>query len=155
MYSGTSDPLVPFQDALHYYERVTQAQGGLAQTQEFFRYFLAPGMGHCGNFGTGITDFGMTGFYAPASAQPAGLGSDRNILAALVKWVEEGAAPQQLVATAFNGAVAANGIKFQRPICPYPQFPAYVSGDASLPTSYRCETRGRGGVPVPAPRYLN
>ncbi|MFA5562544.1 MAG: tannase/feruloyl esterase family alpha/beta hydrolase, partial [Eubacteriales bacterium] len=46
MYSGSADPLVPYHDALSYYERVVAHQQGLEKTQSFFRYFLMPGMGH-------------------------------------------------------------------------------------------------------------
>lgn len=39
MFTGTADPLVPFQDAVNYYERVIAQQRSLRKTQDFFRYF--------------------------------------------------------------------------------------------------------------------
>ncbi|KRE98435.1 hypothetical protein ASG89_05360 [Paenibacillus sp. Soil766] len=90
LYTGTADPLVPFQDALHYYERVIEHQGSLDQTQDFFRLFLVPGMGHCGG-GPGLNEIGFRG----DSSFP--VDSDHDILAAMVDWVEHGKAPDTLI----------------------------------------------------------
>ncbi|CAN7594220.1 tannase/feruloyl esterase family alpha/beta hydrolase [Paenibacillus sp. LjRoot56] len=147
MYTGLSDPLVPYQDALHYYERVIQDQGGLAQTQEFFRFFLVPGMGHCGG-GPGLNDIGLGVFQ---SVVPS---SEHDVFTALVEWVEHGIAPDKIIATAFKDNFAPNGISFQRPIYPYPKLPEYVSGDPNLPSSYQGVDHERGGVLTPAERYL-
>jgi feruloyl esterase len=158
MFTGTADPLVPFQDTLNYYERVVRAEqigGGkerssraLARTQEFFRYFLVPGMGHC-TAGPGLTDFGQM----PTSVSVKD--SDHDVLSALVKWVEQGVAPDKIIATAFVDGTPAKGIRLQRPICPYPKFPNYVGGDWKSPSSYRCTDHPRGEVLVPADKYLN
>lgn len=147
MYSGMSDPLVPYQDALHYYERVIQDQGGLAQTQDFFRFFLVPGMGHCGG-GPGLNDIGLGG------VQNVWQDSEHDVLSALVEWVEHGTAPEKIIATAFKDSFAPNGISFQRPIYPYPKFPEYIGGDPNLPSSYQGADQQRGGVLIPAERYL-
>ncbi|MNO25170.1 Tannase and feruloyl esterase [compost metagenome] len=147
MYTGTSDPLVPYQDALHYYERVIQAQGGLAQTQDFFRFFLVPGMGHCGG-GPGLNDIGLGG------AQSVPQDSGHDILSASVEWVEHGKAPEKIIATAFKDSFAPNGISFQRPIYPYPKLPEYVGGDPNVPSSYQGVEHERGRVLKPAERYL-
>ena len=47
MYTGWADPVVPPQDTVAYYDAVVKSAGGLEKTREFFRFFLAPGMGHC------------------------------------------------------------------------------------------------------------
>jgi feruloyl esterase len=147
MYSGMSDPLVPYQDALHYYERVIQDQGGLAQTQEFFRFFLVPGMGHCSG-GPGLNDIGLGG------VQSVRQDIEHDVLTAFVVWVENGIAPEKIIATAFMDSFAPNGISFQRPIYPYPKLPEYVDGDPNLPSSYQGIDQERGGVLKPAERYL-
>ncbi len=73
-------------------------QGGEAETQEFLRLFMVPGMGHCsGGPGPGTFD----------------------ALAALEQWVEEGVAPDQIV-----GANAGTGMT--RPLCLYPQVAQYT-----------------------------
>jgi feruloyl esterase len=134
MYSGTADPLVPYQDAVSYYERVVEAQGGLKQTQDFFRFFLVPGMAHCSG-GPGVNDCG-------------------DILGALIKWEEEGKAPAQLLGTAYHQADPKNGVHFIRPLYPYPQLPAYVGGDVNLPESFKAMVYPERKVLQPAKRYI-
>ena len=146
MYTGTADALVPCQDAINYYERVVQRQGSLKKTQGFFRYFLIPGMGHCSG-GPGLNDFGQN--LNPVAKQD----SEHDILLALVKWVEQGEAPRKMVASALNCCGAA-GARFQRPVYPYPAFPEYKGGDPGLPSSYKAVIHERGGVVVPAEKYL-
>lgn len=134
MYSGTADPLVPYQDAVGYYERVAEAQGGLKETQEFFRFFLVPGMAHCSG-GPGVNDCG-------------------DMLGALIKWEEEGKAPDRLMGTAYHQADPKNGVRFKRPLYPYPQLPSYVGGDVSLPESFKAMAYPERKVLQPAVRYL-
>ncbi|MGH9617373.1 MAG: tannase/feruloyl esterase family alpha/beta hydrolase [Acidobacteriaceae bacterium] len=161
MFTGTADPLVPYQDALNYYERAIQAQqsrlaatGGVAkrqaleETQEFFRYFLVPGMAHCGG-GPGLHDFGQDlRLDLPQD-------SEHDILTALVAWVEQGIAPDKIVASTYVDDDPAKGIRLQRPICAYPKFPNYIGGDRKSASSYRCVDHPRDDVLVPAKRYLN
>lgn len=147
MYTGTADALVPYPDAINYYERVIHLQGSLKKTQHFFRYFLIPGMGHCGG-GPGINDFGQN--LRTAVKQD----SEHDILLALVKWVEEGAAPAKIIAAALGCCGADSSFRFQRPVYPYPQFPEYTGGDPGDPSSYKAVEHQRGGVVVPAEKYL-
>ena len=46
-YAGWMDPVVPPQDTAAYYEGVAKVMGGYDKTRDFFRLFMAPGMGHC------------------------------------------------------------------------------------------------------------
>jgi feruloyl esterase len=142
IYHGTADAIVPMQDAVNYYERVIiNEQGSLEQTQTFFRLFLVPGMDHCGG-GAGPSAIGQ-GIASPSED------SQYNIFAALIKWVEAGTAPKEVIGTGVK-----NNTQFQRPIFPYPQFPHYIEGqDPLLPTSYQAVTHERGRVLVPAARY--
>jgi feruloyl esterase len=144
MYTGTADPLVPFQDAVHYYERVVEKQGSQEKTQTFFRYFLVPGMFHCGG-GPGPCSLGQD-----ISSLSEDSGS--NLFTALVRWVEEGVAPERIVASAYG----ENGeVRFRRPVYPYPMFPHYMEGaNPDLPESYRGVIHERGKVAVPAGKYL-
>lgn len=137
MYTGTADALVPYPDAINYYEQVVHQQGSLKKTQRFFRYFLVPGMGHCGG-GPGLNDFGQN------LGSVVKQDSEHDILLALVKWVEKGVAPDKIVASALNCCDARDMIRFQRPIYPYPKFPEYVSGDPNVPSSYKAVTHQRG-----------
>ena len=95
MYTGWADPVVPPQDTVAYYEGVLKTMGGLAPTRDFYRLFMAPGMGHCSG-GPGPNQFDAIG--------------------ALEQWVEKGAAPDKLIAThSTNGKVDRT-----RPLCMYP-----------------------------------
>jgi feruloyl esterase len=147
MYTGTSDQLVQFQDALNYYERVIKAQHGLKQTQRFFRFFLVPGMGHCGG-GPGLNEFGQR------LSLNVKQDSEHDVLTAMINWVEKGIAPDKFIATTFNCGNTVNGGCIQRPIYPYPKFPGYVGGDPNSASSYRGIDRERGGVLPPAQIFL-
>src|SRR4030095_1097492 len=58
MYTGWADPVVPPMDTVAYYDAVVKMMGGLEKTREFYRFFLAPGMGHCRQ-GPGPNEFDM------------------------------------------------------------------------------------------------
>lgn len=141
MYSGTADPLVPYQDALNYYERVMEAQQGLEPTQEFFRYFVVPGRCH-----------GEDG--SPGFSRIGGHGEGESVLSALVDWVEQGKAPELLIATAYQDGCTANEIIAQRPVYPYPRYAEYTGGDAHSPSSYKGVAHVDGNIRRPADRYL-
>ncbi len=146
MYTGTDDQLVPAQDAINYYERVIVAMGGLKQTQDFFRFFLIPGMGHCGG-GSGLN-------FSQGKSIDLIQDSDYDILSAMVKWVENGIAPDRFNVKTFNCCDSVNRIGFQRPIYPYPKFPEYTGGEPKSPSSFRAVDHIRGGVLSPAAVYL-
>src|SRR5581483_9105007 len=93
MYTGWSDPVVPPQDIVSYYEAAAHAAGGYARTQKFFRFFAVPGMGHCGG-GPGLTTL--------------------DPLPALETWVEQGQAPTRLIASQLVDATVTR----TRPLCP-------------------------------------
>ena len=95
MYTGWSDPVVPPQDTVAYYDGVVKTMGGLAATRDFYRFFLAPGMGHCAG-GPGPNQFDAIG--------------------ALEHWVEKGNAPDKMIATHST----AGKIDRSRPLCLYP-----------------------------------
>jgi feruloyl esterase len=114
MYTGWADPVVPPEDIVSYYEAVARTQGGLRKTQQFFRFFAVPGMGHCGG-GSGPNSF--------------------DTLSALEAWVEHGRAPERLIA-----AHSVNGkIDRTRPLCAYPGVARY-SGNGSIESAqnFRC-----------------
>ncbi len=147
MFAGTTDGGVPFQDAVHYYERVVAAQGSLDRTQDFFRFFIVPGMSH-GRGSTGPSEFGQNlRLDLPQDAE-------HDALLALMRWVEDGVAPERMVATAFKEGRPELGLHLQRPIFPYPKFPHYKGGDPATPSSYEGVEHERGRVTVPADRYL-
>ena len=147
MYTGTFDQLVPFEDALNYYERVIKHQHGLKQTQDFFRFFLVPGMGHCGG-GPGVNDFGQ--------GLSLNVRQDRehDLMTAMIVWVENKIPPDKIIATTFNCCDTVNRINFQRPIFPYPKLPDYIGGDPKKASSFKGKEHKRGGVAEPAKIYM-
>jgi feruloyl esterase len=80
--------------------------------------------------------------------------SDHDVLSALVRWVEQGDAPDRIIATKFVNDKPAAGVAFTRPLCPYPQLPAYRgTGDTNDAASFVCRADEPDFNQVPAPEY--
>jgi feruloyl esterase len=75
--------------------------GGLEQTKDFYRLFMVPGMAHCQG-GDGPNYFGQGAHIGPALPSSS---ADDDILKALERWVEQGVAPDKLIATKFKDAL--------------------------------------------------
>jgi hypothetical protein len=125
MWHGEADNLITTENSLNYYVRVAADMGrghghghghdhgqgtpDFDSLQPWFRYFRAPGVGHCGG-GNG--------------PQPQGL------FDIMVKWVEEGVAPDQIL---------ASGGGRTRPLCPFPQTAIYNgSGSTDDAANFHC-----------------
>jgi feruloyl esterase len=148
-YHGLSDPIIPFDTSIDYYERQVSANGGdLAAVQTYMRLFLAPGMAHC-TAGPGAWNIGQD--VAPGTERSP----DRDAIWALVQWVENKRVPTRLIGVRFQDNDVRKPIVAQRPLCPYPRFPQYVGGDPTLASSFRCQVRMRGNILSVATRYLN
>jgi Tannase and feruloyl esterase len=110
-YHGWADWLVAPGETLNYYSTVSSRYPG--QVSNFYRLFMVPGMAHCSG-GPGPDHF--------------------DTLGAVVKWVEQGAAPDQIIAT----KPATN---LQRPLCPYPEAARYKgTGNPNEAASFTCVT---------------
>ena len=103
VYHGWSDSDISPIGTIDYYEEVMSLIGdgassdeALAATKEFFRLFMVPGMGHCRG-GPGPDSF--------------------DALTAMERWVEQGVAPDQMVAS----KMADGEVVRTRPLCTYPQ----------------------------------
>ena len=103
VYHGWSDSDISPIGTIDYYEEVMSLIGdgassdeALAATKEFFRLFMVPGMGHCRG-GPGPDSF--------------------DALTAMEQWVEQGVAPDQMVAS----KMADGEVVRTRPLCTYPQ----------------------------------
>jgi feruloyl esterase len=150
-YHGWVDPNFTAAYAVEYYESVVHVvgkeysghheDGGLAETQNFYRFFVAPGMGHCTG-GPGPNAFG-------GLAQPvAPLDPQHDLVSAIQEWVERGVAPAQIIATKFVGDDPSKGIAMQRPLCPYPQEAHYKgAGSTGDPANFECVTAARNLKP--------
>jgi feruloyl esterase len=114
MYHGWADQNIAPRNSINYYNSVIADQGSEAKTQEFLRFFMLPGVGHCSG----------------------GAGPDTvNWLAALEQWVEKGTAPAQIPASKVKDGKAV----FTRPLCVYPQVETYKgSGDINDTVNFAC-----------------
>jgi feruloyl esterase len=101
---GWADPVLQPMVGVNYYEQAVARNG--ADTPQFFRLFMVPGMGHCAG----------------------GVATDRfDAVTALIDWVEKGKAPDAIRAA----RVVKNQEVRSRPLCPYPQVARY-SGQGSI-----------------------
>ena len=112
-YHGVSDPWFSALDTIDYYERMTKANGGDDKVRPWSRLFLVPGMGHCAGGPETLDSF--------------------DALGAVVRWVEEGVAPESLTAIgrSFPGR--------SRPLCAYPLHAHYKGkGDTEDAANFEC-----------------
>ena len=117
LYHGVADAIFSAEDTRQWVERLGTHKGQAAS--DFARYFPVPGMNHCS----------------------AGMSTDQfDLLTPLVQWVEQGVAPQSVVAQA-RGAGNPAGVNSElpadwsaqrtRPLCAYPTVATY-QGSGSL-----------------------
>jgi tannase/feruloyl esterase len=100
---------------IEYYEQVTAAMGGPAETEKFFRLFMAPGMGHC------------SGGPGPNSL---------DAFSALEAWVEKAVAPEQIVAIRRR---SDGSTERARPLCVYPKVARWSGrGNTDDATNFSC-----------------
>lgn len=103
VYHGWADPDISPLSAIDYFNEVVDtmaAQGGeaarRAEINDFYRLFMVPGMGHCAG----------------------GPGPDRfDALSAMENWVENGIAPEQLIARKVQDGQTTRS----RPLCVFPR----------------------------------
>jgi len=130
-YHGWGDAAISALSSIDYYGRV---QAFLAKdpgvgTQDFYRLFMVPGMGHCGG-GEGPNNFG--------NGDPSGrVDPEHDVVAALDRWVEKGTAPDKIIGT---GTAAGDPSKtLTRPLCPFPQVAHYNGkGDTNDAANFTC-----------------
>jgi feruloyl esterase len=119
MWHGLADSGIAASSSIGYYEGIVKELGGRAQTDEFFRLFLIPGVHHCGG-GPGLVEF--------------------DTLTALEEWVEKGRAPDHVIASRSNAGV----LERSRPVYPYPALARYSgTGDPRNASSFVPVTAGR------------
>ena len=132
MWQGAADPMVPWQDGLHFYRAMATLYGGgttdFAGMSSWFRYYHAPGVGHCGG-GVGASPLTIT--------LPDG---NSQIFDDLVNWVENGVVPQSAGDATHTGILATGPGAFgTRPICPWPTTAIYSgSGSTAIASNYTC-----------------
>ena len=112
---------------------VATEQAFLKQVQEYHRLFLLPAVGHCGG-STGPSSIGGGAPEPPAAYRDA----EHHVVSAVIRWVEDGVAPEKIVATRFG---TGGTVVRQRPVCPYPAQATYSgSGDVNDAANFSCVT---------------
>ena len=114
IWQGWADQAIPPFGTPAYYDAVQDRMGGLQQVQQFARLFMFPGTAHCG------------GGYGPSP-------SDSDMIVPMVSWVEQGIAPDKIVATQTKGGKGGVPIQVVRtfPVFPYPEQTKYT-GQGSI-----------------------
>lgn len=100
---------------IRYFENV-ERKLGKAETAEFARLYTAPGVDHVG------------------SGAPANV----DMLSVLVDWVENGKAPGDLEVVEQKVEAPAFTIQRSLPLCRWPAWPHYRSGDSKSASSFQC-----------------
>jgi feruloyl esterase len=112
-YHGWSDPQIAAVNSVNYYNSVLSAIGK-ASLDSSYRLFMMPGMGHCRN-GDGPNSF--------------------DAITALEQWVEQGRAPERLVAS----RVREGHVDRTRPLCAWPKVAKYNgTGSTDDETNFTC-----------------
>ncbi len=107
---GNMDQVIPPNGHYNYMQRLFDKMGGVARTQDFYRYYVFPNAVHCGGAGMG----------------------ERLLLDALTAWVEDGVKPDHLVAQ-------VNPTR-TRKVCMYPNTPRYIgTGSTDDEANFACQ----------------
>ena len=108
---------------IQYYQSVV---GKLTQpvVDEFVRLYVSPASNHNGT--------------AASLTTGAEIPTNHDLLTTLDSWVTGGRAPADALVQVRNSPTAPFGTLATRPMCRYPNYPAYVSGDTTKAESYRC-----------------
>lgn len=120
LFHGTTDWLITLNNTTDYYNKVVASAGGQAAADQFVEYFVLPGHDHC------------------AATPNGGRGPDVvDLVTPMFEWIENGAKPSSRKIVATRSIDPGKGM--QRPVCKYPQYPAYVgSGDPNAESSFTC-----------------
>ncbi|KAI1175053.1 feruloyl esterase B precursor [Nemania sp. FL0916] len=153
MYHGYADGLIPTESSIEYVKRTMSAMNlPESQLSSFLRLFLIPGMNHCLSSVPTQPD---APWYIAAASQIAGIvgrltgvsnlthsvpgymDAKHDSVLALMRWVEEGVAPDELIATKFANETAPL-VQSQRTLCPWPAVARFVKGDRNLAENWVC-----------------
>ncbi|KAJ5290908.1 hypothetical protein N7478_000159 [Penicillium angulare] len=131
-YHGMMDQLISSEDSKEYYSHVAETMNLPPQDlDEFYRFFTISGMAHCGD-GNGAYGIGQ-GVDTYASSEP-----DSNVLMAMVKWVEEGVAPEHVRGAKFEDG-SGTPVEYWRKHCKWPKHNVFKGpGNYTDENSWEC-----------------
>lgn len=130
-YHGLADSVIANSISNAYYEHVSRTMElPPSSLDEFYRLFRISGMAHCSG-GPGANVIGN-------KPDPASLDPEENVLTAMVRWVEEGVAPETVTGTAFVDD-QTRVVNFKRRHCRYPYRNVYRGdGDGKDTEGWEC-----------------
>ncbi|KAJ8092145.1 hypothetical protein PM082_023969 [Marasmius tenuissimus] len=128
-FHGQADGLISSRMAELYYDHAREVSGEL---DDYYRFFRISGMSHCQR-GPGAWQIGQ------GSANGTSFDPERNVLTAMVAWVEQGRAPETIEGVKYVDDDVEKGVAFSRRHCMWPLRNVYDGeGDPSHPDSWSC-----------------
>ena len=161
MYHGWLDPAIPAGSSLYWYNQTVahvgaSAAAGGCDVDDYLRLFMVPNMGHCSGSQPPGSD--APWYFSAASQNPGparsgirsgvpgipdgdGKAWEYDAVLALMRWVEEGKAPERLVATKYKGDNTTEVVR-RGVVCKWPERAVWVGareGDAATADNWSCE----------------
>ncbi|KAG7088982.1 hypothetical protein E1B28_012928 [Marasmius oreades] len=128
-YHGQEDGLISPRMSEVYYDHARAVSGEL---DKYYRFFRVSGMSHCSG-GPGAWQIGQN------NATGTSLNPERNVLMAMVKWVEQGEAPETIEGVKYVDDDPTQGKAFERRHCRWPLRNTYDGrGDPDKAESWSC-----------------
>ncbi|KAF2638537.1 feruloyl esterase B precursor [Massarina eburnea CBS 473.64] len=148
-YHGMADGLIPTGSSNYFYNHVesTLTPQGI-DLDSWYRFFFVPGMQHCSGTPTTMN----APWYFAGANQAAALGNTvygvpgfrdekHDALLAMMAWVENGTAPDTIIATKYKNDTTQAEVLRQRPLCMYPKEAKYKgTGDVDAAESWECKS---------------
>ncbi|KAF5340488.1 hypothetical protein D9758_014569 [Tetrapyrgos nigripes] len=173
-FHGQADDRIAPGNSERYYDHVSQTIGlSLSKMDKFYRFFRISGMGPRSE-GSGAWEVGQSlagaGWGGGDGNGSRGGGDtlveleldpERNVLIAMVRWVEEDIAPESLLGRKFANDKREQGIEFERRHCRYPSRNTYDgvgdwrSADSWESTAVYVRVAVLGRYPIPKVASVN
>ncbi|KAE9389957.1 putative ferulic acid Esterase/Feruloyl esterase [Gymnopus androsaceus JB14] len=144
---GQADGIVPSSNSERYHQHVSQTMNlPPVEMDSFYRFFRVSGMGHCrggpGAWAIGQSLAGVGGVVDEEMRRlkPDSEGEEGNVLMAMVRWVEQGIPPEDLIGLKYVEDDKTLGVKSRRSHCRYPMRNVYDGvGDGDKMESWKCK----------------
>ena len=133
VYHGQQDNQITTFNTIRWYNDL-KGYSSTAAMDEWVRYFRISGMNHC-NSGPGAWVLGQGGNAAAAGVP---FERERNVLKAMVDWVEQAIPPSYIEGTKFVNDTVSLGIDFTRRHCKYPLRNTLFGADFKDASSWKC-----------------
>jgi len=130
LYHGWADAAIPPRNTVDYYESIERTMGQ-KESASFVRLFMVPGMQHCSSGGAGVSMFVLN--TVPRAD------ADHDMAAAMERWVEQGIAPERIVAGKPKSMGNVTEFSRTRPLCAWPKTAHYKgSGSTDDAVNFVC-----------------